>query len=130
MKVFIYFFLLVLIAVGLAYFYKSSQNKVLHPAIKLINPSELKLAIASNDTIQLVDVRKPMEVKNGFITPSVNIDYFRSDFDQQFKDFNKDEPLYLYCRSGNRSGKAAEILANQGFKQVFDLDGGFKAWNH
>ncbi len=41
---------------------------------------------------------------------------------------NKDEPLYIYCRSGNRSGKAASKLKELGFKEVYDLQGGVLDW--
>ncbi|VAV83833.1 hypothetical protein MNBD_BACTEROID02-1730, partial [hydrothermal vent metagenome] len=35
---------------------------------------------------------------------------------------------YLYCRSGGRSRKAAKILAEMGFKEIYDLKGGYMAW--
>ena len=44
--------------------------------------------------------------------------------------FDKDEPLYIYCRSGNRSSKAAAQLTEAGFKKIIDLKGGYKAWKN
>ena len=41
---------------------------------------------------------------------------------------NKDEPVYIFCRSGNRSQKARQIMLEHGFTQVYDLDGGYNAW--
>ena len=41
---------------------------------------------------------------------------------------DKDKPVYLYCRSGARSQKAARKLIDMGFEKVYDLKGGFMRW--
>ena len=41
---------------------------------------------------------------------------------------NKTKPIYIYCRSGNRSKKSSEILKKIGFVKVYDLLGGYKNW--
>lgn len=41
----------------------------------------------------------------------------------------KDEPLVLYCRSGARAGRAAEVLESSGFSQVLILEGSYQAWS-
>ena len=41
---------------------------------------------------------------------------------------NKNLNYYIYCRSGNRSGKTVVILREKGFKNVFNLEGGIIAW--
>ncbi len=40
----------------------------------------------------------------------------------------KDEPIVLYCRSGRMSTDAAKVLADLGYTNVFEVDGGFNAW--
>ena len=45
-----------------------------------------------------------------------------------FEKINKTKPIYIYCRSGNRSKKSSEILKKIGFVKVYDLLGGYKNW--
>lgn len=77
---------------------------------------------------QFVDVRTPQEYKEGHIKGAENIDFLKENFLSKMDKFDRNEPLYIYCRSGNRSSKAAAQLTDMGFKQIIDLDGGYKAW--
>lgn len=79
----------------------------------------------------LVDVREPAEwADSGVAKPAVllSLSDLRGDRAQwkKFLEQNKDKELILYCRSGNRSGIAAGILAKEGFKTA--NAGGFKEW--
>ena len=51
------------------------------------------------------------------------------DFREKIQELDRDKPVYLYCRSGNRSGKASKIMDELGFKEIVDLKGGYKAWS-
>ncbi len=85
---------------------------------KLINKGE----------IQLVDVRTPSEYAEGHIPQSANINVNGSSFAViANKTLSKQEPVAVYCRSGQRSKKAAAILSKEGFT-VYELDKGFNAW--
>lgn len=95
--------------------------------ILVIPADEYKKEIKKKD-IQLVDVRTPEEFKEGHIKGAKNIDFFSEDFMTQFETLDKTEPVYIYCRSGNRSAKAAKKLSEAGFKMIIDLQGGYKAW--
>lgn len=79
----------------------------------------------SQKKVQLIDVRTPQEYKAGHIKDAINIDYFSDKFSEDFKQFDKEEPIYIYCKSGNRSGKAAKILSELGFEKIYDLEGGY-----
>jgi rhodanese-related sulfurtransferase len=95
--------------------------------LKSITTLELK-ALLVKDTIQLLDVRSPKEIKEGFIETTLFANYFNDDFYTKASeqlDINK--PVYLYCRSGNRSGKSAMILQEKGF-EVVNVLGGYKQW--
>ena len=78
---------------------------------------------------QLVDVRTSEEYSKGYIKNAVNINFFDDDFMEQMSKLNKDEAIYIYCRSGGRSGKASAKLEEAGFTKVYDLDGGMLQWN-
>ena len=80
--------------------------------------------------VRLIDVRTPLECSQGNINGSVNVDFKNEqEFLNYFNELDKTEPLFLYCRSGNRSKKSADKLINLGFSKIYDLEGGFIEWN-
>lgn len=90
---------------------------------------EYQEKMATIDNLQLLDVRTPKEYNEGHIEGAELINFFDEDFVQQAEaNFDKDKPLMLYCRSGNRSAKATAKLKAAGFKEIYDLRGGYKAW--
>ncbi len=78
--------------------------------------------------VQLIDVRTPQEYGNGYIKNAKNINFFDDDFMQMMGELDKNQPVYIYCKSGVRSGKAASKLKAAGFTKVYDLDGGIVNW--
>ena len=83
----------------------------------------------NNDNVLLFDIRTMDEFNSGHLKGSINIDFYEEKlFDKFFKKVNKSKPIYIYCRSGNRSKKSSEKLKNLGFFKVFDLEGGYKNW--
>jgi rhodanese-related sulfurtransferase len=85
--------------------------------------------LITTENVQLIDVRTRMEYKAGHIENALNIDFFdSSNFNENFASFDKDKPMYLYCRSGNRSQRTAKKLLKIGFKKIYDLKGGYKGW--
>ena len=71
----------------------------------------------------VVDVRAAEEYKAGHIKFAINmpIDTFENDF-KKIESF-KDKNVVLYCNTGKKSAKAAEILVNNGFTKVFNAEG-------
>ncbi|MGB5363706.1 MAG: rhodanese-like domain-containing protein [Aureibaculum sp.] len=79
--------------------------------------------------IQLVDVRTLGEYNSGHIQNALLIDFYNPEFYNEMNDtLDKEKPVYVYCRSGNRSGKAAKELEKLGFSKIIDLDGGINSW--
>ena len=94
--------------------------------VELISPKDLNTKLGD---IQLIDIRTPGEFTEGYIEGAINVNFFDRDFNTQMAKFNKDKELYIYCRSGNRTGKAAKRLKDQGFTKIYDLQGGILNWN-
>ena len=78
----------------------------------------LSLISITEDYI-VIDVRTVSEFKNGFVQDAINIEW--QDISSIKDEFEKNQKIYLYCRSGNRSGKAGDILIELGFKNVENL---------
>ena len=72
---------------------------------------------ASNPII--IDVRTPQEFESGHVESAINIEW--QDIASVENSTNKDNRIFLYCRSGNRSQKATDILINIGYKDVINL---------
>lgn len=78
--------------------------------------------------VQLVDVRTPAEYLDGHLDGAQNIDMQADDFiDVARARLDRRKPVAVYCRSGKRSARAAQQLANAGFK-VINLAGGINDW--
>ena len=74
----------------------------------------------------ILDVRTPEEVAGGKIAQAENIVW-----DDSFADklsTLEHKPIFVYCGSGIRSAKAAAVLREKGYADVYELDGGIKAW--
>lgn len=93
----------------------------------LIQADDLEEMMMINDNIQLIDVRTPEEFQEGHLENATNINWNDKDFALQTQDLNKEEPIYLYCKSGRRSAAAAQQLTKEGF-EVYDLKGGIDYW--
>ncbi|WP_027963420.1 rhodanese-like domain-containing protein [Halalkalibacillus halophilus] len=76
---------------------------------------------------ELIDVREPKEYDRGHILGARNIPM--SQMKQRNAEIRKDKPVYLYCQRGSRSLRAANFLRKKGYKELYQLKGGFSKWN-
>ncbi|RBP32960.1 rhodanese-related sulfurtransferase [Oceanihabitans sediminis] len=102
----------------------NAQNDV----TKVLSKEAFKSQIENNE-VQLIDVRTPEEFAEGHIEGAVNIDYYSEDLTEKLNKLNKEAPVYLYCRSGNRSNKTSKQLEEMGFTEIYDLEGGILNYN-
>ena len=94
-----------------------------------VDVEEFEAAI-SDTTVQVLDVRTAEEYMEGHIARSINIDVKTDTFEVGANTrLDKSHTVALYCRSGRRSKKAAEILSNNGFK-VIELNEGITSWTN
>ena len=81
-----------------------------------------------NDDAFLLDVRTPGEFKEGAIGQATNISVTELASKINTLKVAKDAPVLVYCLTGARSGRAAGMLAKNGFTNVSNLAGGINAW--
>lgn len=92
-----------------------------------IKPETFK-QLMSNKAGVVLDVRTPAEVAKGKLPNASHIDFYKEDFDAQVAKIDKNKPVYVYCAVGGRSGQAMQKMKAAGFKEVYNLAGGFNAW--
>ena len=95
---------------------------------KIVDADEFAKYI-QNKNVTVLDVRTPAEHAEGYIPGTdFNIDVLDDSYTKiATEKLPKDKPVALYCRSGNRSKKAAKILADKGY-EVVELGTGFRGW--
>ncbi|MCO5241443.1 MAG: rhodanese-like domain-containing protein [Chitinophagaceae bacterium] len=96
--------------------------------MQLITVEELKARIDSGEKLHLVDVREPQENAEfnigGILLP---VGYIKNMQIEEIEDL-KDKEVICYCRSGNRSGQACQVLDSLGFTNTWNLVGGMLEW--
>lgn len=76
----------------------------------------------------VLDVRTPQEVADGAIECDTNIDFYDQEFRNRVKALDHQKPVFVYCAVGGRSGQAMDFMKREGFNEVYNLDGGIRAW--
>ena len=116
-----------ILSFALSYFFlftACGQN----PNVKQVNSIKFEKLI-KDSTGTLLDVRTLGEFKNGHVADAGQLNYYALDFRRKLLLLSKDQPIYLYCNTGYRSQRAAEILVKNGYKEVYNLEHGILEWN-
>ncbi|ERM84149.1 rhodanese [Rhodonellum psychrophilum GCM71 = DSM 17998] len=92
-----------------------------------LKSEDFNKGLTAKDAV-LIDVRSAGEFNSGKIKGARNIDIMGPGFLAQIQNLPKDKSYYLYCRSGNRSGQAADVMGKNGFEKVYNLAGGVMDW--
>jgi len=87
---------------------------------------ELKARLDRGDKLTIVDVREPNELQINRIQGSLHIPL--GDIPKRYNELDPDAEYVMQCKSGVRSGKAADFLRSVGFKRVLNLKGGILGW--
>jgi rhodanese-related sulfurtransferase len=104
---------------------QTSANEVVNIDI---NVADFAAGLDTSSNALLLDVRTDAEFSSGHLKGAKQIDFYRDDFEEALSALDKNQPVFVYCRSGNRSGKAAKQMKAMGFKEVYNLEGGIGAW--
>jgi rhodanese-related sulfurtransferase len=74
----------------------------------------------------LIDVREPEEWRDGHVPGAVHLPL--GQLDARLSEIPREQDILLFCRSGNRSGRATAALRSIGFTRVTNVSGGILAW--
>ena len=104
------------------------------PSSQILEDIEVKEAFEltqrnqGNPDFIIIDLRTPEEFNEGHIEKAVNIDFYSEAFKEDLDKLDKNRTYFIYCQSGNRSGRAMPIMEGLGFKEVYNLSVGIKEW--
>ncbi|HEY51123.1 MAG TPA: rhodanese-like domain-containing protein [Dehalococcoidia bacterium] len=107
------------------------QVEASRPILEDITASEAFSLIEhnrDNPDFIILDIRTPEEFYEGHIENAVNIDFYADTFRDDLDALDKDKTYFIYCRSGNRSGRAMSLMKDLGFNEVYNLSVGIKEW--
>ncbi len=82
----------------------------------------------NNPDFIIIDVRTPDEFDTEHIENATNIDFYSETFRDTLNTLDKNKTYLIYCRSGNRSGSALDIIAELSFEEVYNMLGGILNW--
>ncbi|NJN16573.1 MAG: rhodanese-like domain-containing protein [Oscillochloris sp.] len=92
-----------------------------------ISVADLKARLDSGEPLVVLDVRTPEEFTgDGHVAGATLIPL--PELGQRMAELDKDAPTACFCRSGNRSRSACDQLAQAGFSNLVNVDGGIIAW--
>ena len=132
------FALTVLLIIGVVFTGGCTPSEIETPSqetptqiIENVTPQEAFTLIQDNKNnpdFVIIDVRTPEEFTQEHIENAINIDYYSETFRDELNNLDKTKTYLIYCRSGNRSGSALNIMAELNFREAYNMRGGINAW--
>lgn len=116
------FLLVLLFSVAVKAEAKTEKTKV-----KTVGVKTFKRQLSKTDVL-LIDVRTPEEFNDGHIKNAKLVNFKSDNFKEESETLPKNKTICVYCRSGHRSGLAVEVLRNEGFPKIYNLNGGINKW--
>lgn len=120
-----------ILVIGVALLGGCAERITAIQVIKDISVKEVYDLIGKNKDNQgfiIIDVRTPQEFANEHIENALNLDYYSEKFRDELNKLDKEKTYLIYCRSGNRSGKALSIMKELAFREVYNMLGGIIHW--
>jgi sulfur-carrier protein adenylyltransferase/sulfurtransferase len=96
--------------------------------VKVLFPDGVKAFVEENleGTFTLLDVRQPFEYEEAHLPGAKLLPLPR--LADSLEELDRRQPILVYCATGGRSRMAAQLLVNQGFREVYQVQGGINAW--
>jgi thioredoxin len=117
-----------IILVSVAFIFNSCTNGQSSPSNTSISADEFSKKIAELPAAPIIDVRTPGEFSQGHLINALNYDISTGEFENKIASLDKLKPVLVYCMSGSRSTYAVRFMKSNGFKEVYELNGGIMKW--
>ncbi len=91
-----------------------------------VTVQEARSLIADKPDLVILDVRTASEYEDGHIEGAVNIPV--QELSVRLDELSREDELLVYCRTGNRSAQAVDILQDVGFTKIYHMDAGITGW--
>ena len=104
-----------------------TQGEQTAEVLNLSVPQFEKMRLAGAGVV-IIDVRTPEEIAKGKVPNALEIDYQADDFEQKIEALDSETTYVMYCEAGGRGSKASKLMVQKGFKNVYNLEGGYEAW--
>ena len=94
-----------------------------------IPPSDFLRIYKESPGALMFDVRTRKEYHAGKVVPeAINVDYHGENFITDILEYDRSDPVFVYCFSGGRSSKAAFRMRQLGFDRIYEMKGGYQRW--
>ena len=87
---------------------------------------KFKEANTGEEDVIVLDVRTKAEFETGYLDRAINLDYLSSTLADEIELLDKSKKYLIYCRTGRRSLRVCALMKNNGFTDIYNLDGGIK----
>jgi rhodanese-related sulfurtransferase len=104
------------------------DSATVEQVIETVSPERASEIIDEGDGVVVLDIRTPEEFAQARLAEAVNIDFYADDFEDRLGELDRGTDYVLYCRTGNRTSAAREIMRELGFESVHEVDGGIVNW--
>lgn len=109
------------------YLRAAGEEKETTPYTNIVQNDELQNLLNSNTELTVLDVREKEEFEEYHIPSAVSIPL--GELEEKMNKLDADKPVYVVCRTGNRSDMAAHMLSDNGFSNVVNVKPGMSEWN-
>jgi phage shock protein E len=92
--------------------------------VKSLTSQQAKDLLTRKPATIILDVRTDQEFTGGHLENAINLDYNTPDFQTQLQSLDRAKSYLVYCAVGGRSSKAAQLMQEMGFLQVYNVTGG------
>jgi len=122
--------LLLLLSFSMSNIAQVTQAKQTGSKIINIRAQNFNAALQQNKNAQLLDIRTQGEYQRGHLKNAILVNFYDPNFSKNIEKLylDKSKPVFIYCRSGSRSGHAIKVFKKLRFKVVYNLVYGINEW--